>query len=82
MTLPTAIERDGIPIEKGVVLTRQYLDDNEALFTKYLNFWILYPDLLLDVIKRADDTHFNLFFYQRIALRASMRYRYHFWTNC
>ena len=55
MTSPTAIERDGIPIEKGVVLTRQYLDDNEALFTKYLNFWILYPDLLLDVIKRADD---------------------------
>lgn len=80
MTSPTAIERDGIPIEKGVVLTRQYLDDNEALFTKYLNFWILYPDLLLDVIKRADDTHFNLFFYQRIALRASMRYRYHFFT--
>ena len=37
--------RDGIPIEKGVVLTRQFLDDNQQLFTKYLNYWILYPDL-------------------------------------
>lgn len=37
--------RDGIPVEKGVILTKQFLDDNKELFTKYLNFWILYPDL-------------------------------------
>jgi len=42
--------RDGIPIEKGVVLTREYLDNNEELFTKYLDLWIRYPDLLLDMI--------------------------------
>ena len=72
--------RNGIPIEKGVVLTRDYLDSNKPLFTKYLNFWILYPDLLLDTIKTSEDVHFNLFIFQRIALRASMRYRYHFWT--
>lgn len=40
-----AVLRDGIPIEKGIVLTKKFLDDNEALFTKYLNLWILYPDL-------------------------------------
>ena len=37
--------RDGIAIEKGVTLTREFLDSNEELFTKYLNLWILYPDL-------------------------------------
>jgi hypothetical protein len=42
--------RDGIPIEKGVSLTREFLDINQDLFTKYLNLWILYPDLFLDVI--------------------------------
>ena len=42
--------RDGIPIEKGVVLTQSFLDSNKELFTKYLNLWILYPDLLLDAI--------------------------------
>lgn len=37
--------RNGIPIEKGIVLTKQFLDNNKELFTKYLNFWIQYPDL-------------------------------------
>ena len=80
MIMNDAALRDGIPIEKGVVLTREFLDANRPLFTKYLNLWILYPDLLLDTIKASDDVHFNLFIFQRIALRASMRYRYHFWT--
>lgn len=73
--------RDGIALEKGVVLTKQFLDDNQTLFTSYLNYWLLYPDLFLDAIQPEDDKkHFHLFFYQRIALRASMRYRYHYWT--
>lgn len=75
------ILRDGIPIEKGVVLTKEYLDANQELFTSYLNFWILYPDLYLDTIQDSEDAkHFHLFPFQRIALRASLRYRYHFWT--
>ena len=75
------ITRDGIPIEKGVTLTREFLDANEELFTKYLNLWILYPDLFLDAIQDTEDAkNFHLLPYQRVALRASMRYRYHFWT--
>ena len=74
--------RNGIPIQKGIVLTRQFLDHNQQLFTKYLNFWILYPDAFLDTIQDSQDAkHFHLLPYQRIALRASMRYRYHFWTS-
>ena len=42
--------RDGIPIEKGITLTKEFLDANQELFTKYLNLWILYPDLFLDTI--------------------------------
>jgi len=73
--------RDGVPIEKGVVLTKEFLDANQELFTSYLNYWLLYPDLFLDAIQPQDDAkNFHLFFYQRIALRASMRYRYHYWT--
>ena len=75
------ILREGVPIEKGVTLTREFLDANQELFTKYLNLWILYPDLFLDAVQDAEDAkHFHLLPYQRIALRASMRYRYHFWT--
>lgn len=75
------ILKDGIPIEKGIVLTKQFLDRNQQLFTKYLNFWILYPDAFLDIIQDSQDAkHFHLLPYQRVALRASMRYRYHFLT--
>ena len=75
--------RDGIPIEKGVVLTKQLLDDNQGLFTNYLNLWIRSPDLMLDIIQSSEDAkywHFQPF--QRIILRAEMRYRYHFLTAC
>ena len=73
--------RDGTPIEKGVILTREFLDSNQELFTSYLNLWILYPDIWLDTIQDSEDAkHFHLMPFQRIALRASMRYRYHFWT--
>ena len=76
-----AMLRDGIPIQKGIVLTRQFLDRNQELFVKYLNFWILYPDAFLDIIQDFEDAkHFHLLPYQRVALRASMRYRYHFLT--
>lgn len=73
--------RNGIPIQKGVVLTKSFLDANKQLFTKYLNYWLLYPDCFLDEIQDSNDAkNFHLFLFQRIALRASMRYRYHFWT--
>jgi len=75
------IVRDGIPIEKGITLTREFLDANQELFTKYLTLWIMYPDLFLDTIQSTDDAkNFHLMPFQRVALRASMRYRYHFWT--
>lgn len=73
--------RDGVPIEKGVVLTKEYLDANQELFTNYLNHWLLYPDNFLDTIQNSEDAkHFHLLPFQRIALRASMRYRYHYLT--
>ena len=73
--------RDGIAVEKGIVLTRDFLNANRELATSYLNLWILYPDLLLDAIQdTVDAINFHLLPFQRIALRAAMRYRYHFWT--
>jgi hypothetical protein len=50
-----------IAIEKGIVLTKNFLDRNEELFERYLNYWILYPDLLLDTIQDSEDAkHFHL----------------------
>ena len=48
------IMRDGLPIEKGVVLTKDYLDKNASLLQEYLNHWLLYPDIYLDTIFKFD----------------------------
>lgn len=72
-------KRDGVEIEKGVILTSSFLEENENLLKKYLNFFTAYPDLFLDMIK-STDTELQLFFYQRIMLRALMRYKEIYWT--
>ena len=67
-------ERDGTPIEKGVVLTEDYLEKHFDDVGNLLNVFITYPDLYLDIIRQSEDD-FTLFFYQRILLRALMRFR-------
>lgn len=69
--------RDGIEIEKGVKLTSERIDKNEELYKKYCNFFTAYPDLFIDLITPSD-SNFKLFYYQRIFLRACLRYRYHY----
>ncbi len=67
------IYRDGIELEKGVVITQSILENLEPLLQKYLQFFCTYPDLFLDLIS-PQNSNFSLFFYQRIFLRACMRY--------
>lgn len=64
---------DGIELEKGVVLTPSFLERNENLIADYMQTWSAYPDIYLDLIT-PEDSNFTLFPYQRIFLRACMRY--------
>ena len=66
--------REGIEIDKGAVLTAPYLEAHEDLFRQYASFFTAYPDLFLDLIK-PEASSFTLFFYQRIVLRAIMRFK-------
>ena len=67
-------EREGIELEKGAVITNEYLERNRADLEKWVNFFTAYPDIYLDIIKPAD-SEFSLFFYQRMTLRALMRFK-------
>ena len=71
--------REGIKIDKGVILTEDRIDKNYELYTWYINFFTAYPDLFVDMIT-PKESNFKLFPYQRIFLRACMRYRYHYCT--
>ena len=64
---------DGIELEKGVVLTPSFLERNENLIANCIQTWSAYPDVYLDLITPENST-LTLFPYQRIFLRACMRY--------
>ena len=74
-------KRENIPLEKGVVLTEQYLTSIQDLLEKYMNFFTAYPDIFLDIIAPTD-AQIKLFPYQRIFLRAVMRFKNVYVTAC
>lgn len=73
--------RNNIEMEKGAILTTVRIEKNRKLYEKYCTYFSTYPDLYIDLIT-PQSSNFQLFFYQRIFLRACMRYRYHYCTAC
>lgn len=71
--------REGYPVEKGVAITEAFLERNAEMLGKYVDHWISYPDLLVDLLIPLDSS-FRLYFFQRIFLRVALRYRYSFAT--
>lgn len=67
------IYHDGIELEKGVVITPAFLERNEDLMAESIQLFTAYPDIFLDMITPSN-SNFRLFPYQRIFLRACMRY--------
>lgn len=71
--------REGLPVEKGVQLDENWCVKNEDLIEFYCQHFVLYPDYFLD-LNSSKDIEVELCYYQRIVLRACMRYRYMFGT--
>ena len=66
--------RDSIQIDKGVILNEAYLEEHFKEIGEVMSIFTAYPDIYLDTICPADSS-FGLFFYQRITLRALMRFK-------
>lgn len=73
--------RDGVPIEKGVILNEDYLVKNLSEIERMFQFFTAYPDLFIDLITPETD-NISLFFYQRIFLRSVMRFKIIYVTAC
>lgn len=67
------VYRDGIPLEKGAVLTPRKLEEKENFFQKHCWFWSVYPDRYIDMITPVG-SKFKLKFFQRIFLRVCLRH--------
>ena len=68
------IVKNGIVVQKGSTLSKYRIDKHLALYQIYCTYFSAYPDLFLDLIK-PEKNGFQFFFYQRIFLRACLRYR-------
>ena len=66
--------RDSVQIDKGVILNEAYLEEHFKEIGEVMSIFTAYPDIYLDTICPADSS-FGLFFYQRITLRALMRFK-------
>lgn len=71
--------RDGIELEKGALITKERIEEHLEYYEAICNKFTAYSDLFIDLITPVD-SEFELYFYQRIFLRANMRYRYHYCT--
>ena len=71
--------REDIEITKGNQLTEEWIINHIDIIEKYSSFFTAYPDIFIDLIT-PKDSNFTLYFYQRIFLRACLRYRYHYCT--
>ena len=73
--------KDGVEIEKGVILNEDYLETNESAIGDMMSFFTAYPDIFIDLIS-PESCGIKLFFYQRIFLRAAMRFQTVYVTAC
>ena len=73
--------RDGVEIEKGVIVNEDWMKQNLDRIGDLFSFFTAYPDLFLDLITPSD-SGIHLFFYQRIFLRAAMRFQKVYITAC
>lgn len=60
---------------KKIGLSEERINAIVPVARQYVSFWREYPDLFVDFMKGNDST-FELFFYQRVFMRAAMRHKY------
>lgn len=63
----------------GKIVTEERLDAIMPLLEKYYELWLSYPDKLIYMLL-PPDTHFKLYPFQTLTLRANMRFKRVFQT--
>lgn len=65
---------------KKIGLSQERLIAAMPIARQYIAYWREYPDMFVDYLCLDNPEHFQLFFYQRVFLRAAMRHRYTYAT--
>lgn len=68
-------------ISKKVGISEERIREQIPVIREYISFWREYPDIFVEFLcGESNPENFNLFFYQRVFLRAVMRHRYAYAT--
>ena len=70
----------GKSMVKKVGISEERIKDNLPIIREYVSFWREYPDMFVEFLCGSNPENFNLYFYQRVFLRAVMRHRYAYAT--
>ena len=68
--------------QKKIGISPERIEQIKPQLREYISFWREYPDLFVDFMQTGGDPEkekdltFRLFFYQRVFLRAAMRFKY------
>ena len=65
---------------KKVGLSEERIRAQMPFLREYISFWREYPDLFVEFLCGHNPSNFQLFFYQRVFLRAVIRHRYAYAT--
>lgn len=67
-------------LTRKVGLSEERIKEVLPIIRQYIAFWREYPDIFVEFLCGNNPENFNLFFYQRVFLRAVMRHRYAYAT--
>lgn len=65
---------------KKIGLSEERIREQIPALRQYVSFWREYPDMFVDFLCGDNPENFQLYFYQRVFLRAVMRHRYAYAT--
>lgn len=65
--------------DKKIGISEERIEAIKPVLRQYIAFWREYPDIFVDFMQTGGDPdrkkNFNFYFYQRVFLRISVRYR-------
>lgn len=82
MALRDLIDLSQNKSQKKIGISPERIEEIKPQLRQYFSFWREYPDLFVDFMQTGGDPEkekdltFRLFFYQRVFLRAAMRFKY------
>lgn len=80
MALKDLMEISSLKSLKKTGLSQDRIEKQLPIIRQYIAFWREYPDIFVEFLCGENPENFQLYFYQRVFLRAVMRHRYSYAT--